>query len=168
VGKVYYEDNRTITIKNCYATGDVSSTVTGTPGNVIAAGGLIGVIEDRGGTAVIQNCAALNQAVTCSNTSGIGRVIGFSNPTSALSDNIAYSGMTLNSATVNSGSDDDHDKKNGASKTAAELKSPTTWETLFGAANFGSGKTWKWVTGYPYPALQWQAAGSVPAIPALP
>jgi hypothetical protein len=117
-----------------------------------------------GGDGTIDNItksAALNVSVTGSITAGtiyVHRINGEGN--AALTNNIAWSGMTLTGGTVTAPTANGVD---GASKTKAELLTRSTWETLFGA---GFSANWKWLSGYPYPVLQWQ--NSAPAWTALP
>jgi hypothetical protein len=183
-------NGRTVIIKNCYATGNVSSTTTGTDdtraggligdsdhdrgdvtiencyaaGNIgavsgganIFAGGIIALHNmQNGGAYDIKACAALNQTITCSSSSGIGRVAGASY-SGTLENNIANSAMTLNGTAVTAG--DTHDGKNGASKTTAELETQSTWETLFGGGGFGGSDSapWVWDSAAKRPKLYWQ------------
>jgi hypothetical protein len=162
IGALSHEGGDVI-IKNCYAAGDVSANSSGT--NVDAGGITAQSYIQSGGTFVIQDCAALNRQISCSNTYGIGRVAGGSYGGDTLSGNIAYSGMTLNGATVNAGTADTGAGKNGESKTSAELKIRNTWTDLFGSSNFAG--AWKWIDGYDYPVLNWQTARPT-GVPSLP
>jgi hypothetical protein len=108
------------------------------------------------GTIVIKACAALNGQITCLNYS-IGRVAGMRGYGS-LENNIAYAGMTLNDATVTPGSDDTGAGNNGASKTAAQLETESTWTSLFGSGSFGASDSapWVWDSAAKRPKLYWR------------
>lgn len=76
------------TVENCYTTGIISS-ITGA-----AVGGIAGYVYS---SSTIINCVALNSSVSGSFGSGdyVGRIAGLANNGCTLSDNYAYSGMTV-------------------------------------------------------------------------
>jgi hypothetical protein len=145
-----------LTVRNCYAAGRVNA-VSGSYTHGVFAGGITGRINEGTGTIVTANGAA-NPSVSASGVlPAAHRIVGANNGGTA-SGNIAYSAMSVTGGTIIEGSALD-----GESKTTAELLTHGTWETLFGA---GFAANWKWLSGYPYPVLQWQ--NSAPAWTALP
>ncbi len=116
------------TVQNCYATGAVNGQdgVGGVAGNVMPG-------------STVKNCAALNPSI--SGEEDVGRVAGY-NDGGQLSDNDAFSGMTV---TVN-GSDklitDNTTGTDGATKTAAQIKTASFFQTLF-----NDDTTWIYATG---------------------
>ena len=80
-------------ISNCYSTATVSSTGIGT-GNSVYAGGVVGAMRNGTYYAEIAHCAALNPSISCTgDNTYLGRVTGFIDAGSKLSDNIAFAGM---------------------------------------------------------------------------
>jgi hypothetical protein len=76
VGQIHCDSGRTVTIRSCYATGNVSATATGTTGE-IRAGGLIGGNSDHGGDVTIEYCyAAGNVSATGGTNINAGGIIG--------------------------------------------------------------------------------------------
>ena len=109
---------------NCYATGAVSGN------NEV--GGIAGCIPSSGS---ITNCAALNISITRtggSSTTQFGRVAGclYENPT--LTNNVAYSGMTVLGNTVTTGT---ATNINGADMDKATIQAGGTLGNRFTAAN---------------------------------
>jgi hypothetical protein len=142
---------------NCYAAGRVNAA-SGSSSHSTYAGGITGFISYS--TGYVTANGAANPSVSASAMGGTvvaHRIVG-TNTGGTASGNIAYSAMSVTGGTVTNGSDLD-----GAGKTKAELLTHSTWETLFGA---GFSANWKWLSGYPYPVLQWQ--NSAPAWTALP
>jgi len=136
-------------ITNCYATGAVNGTNF--------AGGITNVSTGTTGSS-ITNCVALNPSITRTSGSNtiFGRVLGQGTATNCL----AWSGMealggipAFTDGGVNG---------TGIDKTAA--KTQATYEEL--GWEFGDGKPWKWGgAAYPLPVLNWQEAGTYPALP---
>ncbi|MDR1180276.1 MAG: hypothetical protein LBK44_07200, partial [Spirochaetales bacterium] len=151
-----------VIVEYCYAAGNIEATTS----SYCNVGGIAGLNFGLNGK--VQYSAALNRQITNSGGGGFTVQRIAQNDQSVLNKNIAWNGMKLNGVTVSGGGQDFYGGKDGKSTTTAELtEGHTVWEDLFGASNFGigSGKPWKWVEGYPYPALQWQT--SVPSVPTL-
>ncbi|MDR2663260.1 MAG: hypothetical protein LBC31_09715 [Treponema sp.] len=174
---------------NCYATGNVSITgngdvqcggiagvlLSGSITNCYAAGSVVAVsssgsYEARAGgitghvySGTVKASAAVNPSLSAAAPGSITvhRVVG-TNSGGTLTNNIAWDGMALTGGSVTEATAAGRD---GAGKTKAELSlNHSTWETLFTGIGFST--NWKWLPGYPYPALQWQTA--VPAYTPLP
>ncbi|MDR1554421.1 MAG: hypothetical protein LBS39_00150 [Campylobacteraceae bacterium] len=132
-------------VNNCYSTGNIS--VSGW----ITAGGI--VEHDQNGISTINNCAAINENISSSSGSRIGK--------SSAVNNFANSAMLVNGAVVG---DSEYD---GIGKTLAELQTRSTYEDAVNGNGLG-GLGWKfgtndenpWVWGafvdYPYPTFYWQ------------
>jgi uncharacterized protein YjdB len=102
--------------ENCYSTGAIS-------GNTYV-GGVAGHVANSG----ITSCAALNVSLTGSGDSKhIGRVAGYADIESTLSNNIAWSGMLVNGVTVSGTAND----RNGANKTATEIHNGNAFNGMF-------------------------------------
>jgi hypothetical protein len=103
--------------ENCYSTAAIS-------GNTYV-GGVAGDVANSS----ITSCAALNVSVTTSSGSviDIGRVAGYADIESTLSNNIAWSGMLVNGVTVSGTAND----VNGANKTAAEIQNGNAFNGMF-------------------------------------
>jgi hypothetical protein len=144
------------TISNCYATGRVNAVSGST--HAVFAGGITGRINTIYGSVAASGALNLSVSAAGGGVTNTQRIAG--NNLGTLTNNIAYSGMTLTGGTVTDATANGVD---GAGKTKAELLTHSTWETLFGA---GFSANWKWLSGYPYPVLQWQNAA--PAWTALP
>jgi len=115
-------------ITNCYSTGAISGRyyagLTDT-----SVGGIAGGVSANSS---ITGCAALNVSVTVLTVSGdsnyIGRVAGYVNGAgTTLSNNIAWSGMLANGSIVSGTAND----KNGADKTAAEIRNGSAFNGMF-------------------------------------
>ncbi|MGF7059163.1 S-layer homology domain-containing protein [Brassicibacter mesophilus] len=114
------------TVENCYSTGNVTG--------VNFAGGIAGSVD--GGA--LQNCAALNSSV--SGTNFVWRVSG---DDTALSDNIAFSGMTVMEDGSSKTIDEGANRVDGLSKTIAEISAEGFFEALFAgdtAWSYAAGK----------------------------
>jgi hypothetical protein len=150
-----------VIVEYCYATGDIEATTS----SYCNVGGIAGLNFGLNGK--VQYSAALNRQITKSGGGGFTVQRIAQNDQAVLNKNIAWNGMKLNGATVSGEGQNFYGGKDGQSTTTMDLTSHTTvWEDLFGASNFGIGsEPWKWVPGYPYPALQWQT--SVPSVPTL-
>ncbi|MDR1292061.1 MAG: hypothetical protein LBJ91_01510, partial [Clostridiales Family XIII bacterium] len=104
----------TATVEGCYATGAVS--VSGTEGD---AGGVVGYAS--GGR--VASCAALNPSVTVNtNTTDLGRVVGFFEDGAILSGNAAFSGMALKDSNGDVTPNPGANLKDGASVDKAALQ----------------------------------------------
>ncbi|MGI6033271.1 MAG: beta strand repeat-containing protein [Coriobacteriales bacterium] len=108
-------------IESCYATGTVAAGSDSEPG---VAGGIGGYTDDA---LVVKNCVALQQSIS-TNSGTASRIIGqadksWSGETVELSGNSAYSGMSVNNATVSDGIG--ADTVQGASVMAKDLLSAT-------------------------------------------
>ncbi len=127
------------TVQSCYSTGSISGNirvggvvgwVSGTVQNCYATGSVSGN-EYVGGVAgyayngTVKNCAALNPSI--SGSTNVGRVVG-EQDNGTLTDNYAFSGMTVNGGTVSDGT---ATNKNGAGKTAADLQTSGGFPTAF-------------------------------------
>jgi hypothetical protein len=99
------------------------------------------------------NSASLFSALT-DNTASPARIWKsgtISSPTPAITNNYAFSGMTLNGSAVTSS---DADSVQGLDKTAAQLKQRSTYETGLG---WDFDTVWEMgPPSYPFPILQWQ------------
>jgi hypothetical protein len=135
-------------IENCYAAGTLSNS-NGGP-SYSATGGISSVANISVG-----NSAALQSAVS-DNSNRLGRVQN--NQTTGtlavvLTNNYAFSGMTLNGSSVTDDATAPQNSRNGLGKTAAQLKQRSTYET-----GLGWDFTNVWDMGpanYPYPILKW-------------
>ncbi len=102
------------TVQNCYSTGSVTGT-----GTSAYVGGVTGTVS---GT--VKSCAALNSSISAVGYKvGVGRVAG-ADMRNLLSGNTAYSGMTVNSGTVNN---TDTDSIDGMNVDASAIQ--TLWTT---------------------------------------
>jgi hypothetical protein len=135
----------------CYAAGTLSNTNNIT-GGYLATGGIY-----AGHNRSVTNSAALQSAVS-DNSNRLGRVQNYEEaagtPTITLTNNYAYSGMTLNGNTVADNATDPEDSQNGLGKSAAALKAQSTYLT-----DLGWDFTDVWEMGpssYPYPIFKWQ------------
>jgi glucan-binding YG repeat protein len=104
------------TLINCYSTGDISGTE--------AIGGVMGYLS--GGAA--QSCAALNPSVI--GISKVGRMAGHTD-SGVLSGNISFSGMTVTQGGGAKTLVEGEEQVDGASKTAADIRAASFFETLF-------------------------------------
>ena len=123
------------TVQNCYATGKVTSGYN-------SAGGIVGEIANTV-TLTLKNCVALNPSVTADQNKG--RIVGNPIGTAILSDNIAFSGMLnihVDGIRIDAWAGSGHDHKNGASKTAAEIKAADFFYTAF----TGNKSAWTFAT----------------------
>jgi hypothetical protein len=147
------------TVSECYATGAVTATIKGdsTAGN----GGTLGVPEaaNAGGIAgasyyeapEIKNCAALNSAVIAADTGTDGtlnpyRIAGRVDGT--LTNNIAYSGMTLTTGeTTRTLTEDD---KSGSKQDGADTAEKPAQSVFQSTLGWDFTNTWQMGTdGYP-------------------
>lgn len=102
-------------ISHCYATGKITANKQ--------LGGIAGATSY---SSALSNCIALNAEIAGStNNQDFGRVVGF-NANAALTDNAAWTGMTLPGGIS---SRDDAGSKDGKSLTAEECLSKTTYTT---------------------------------------
>ena len=108
-----------VVLVNCYATGAVS-------GDTNEVGGLVGRADAAENS--ITNCVALNSSVKGTG-SNVNRIIGVPGST-ALSGNVTWEDM-LNKEEKTSWSAKGHNQKDGADKTAVEIKAAGFFETLF-------------------------------------
>jgi hypothetical protein len=135
--------------RRCYSTADVVRTGS-TDNNSSGAGGIAGSNRSTG----IDGCVAINSEISSDGGANIHRVAGRTD-TAVLSNNHAWSGMTITSGSGTYTADTGADKVDGADKTAAELDEnfykSLGWDFT---ANTG---VWE-MDAYGYPKLQWQAA----------
>ena len=124
------------TVESCYSTGSISDIIV--TGGASVVGGVAGYILE-GGT--VENCAALNPAVSGSGTSSVGRIAGILSGNAA--GNIAFSGTTISGSMVNS--------NGGTPKDAGEIKTGTGFPAALTA------EPWTWTSGK-LPGLNGQAA----------
>ncbi|SBW07687.1 Peptidoglycan-binding lysin domain protein (modular protein) [uncultured Eubacteriales bacterium] len=146
------------TVQNCYvtgsiiATGDYAGGIAGSLPYSTDAGGkvdhcystaIVSAGDYAGGVAglaeyssTVKNCAALNPSV--SGTSNAGRVAGYG--LTGLSGNIAFSGMTVSGSIVSGGTLSD---KNGAGKSAGEIRTSGFWTTTSGFTEAWDTSIWK-------------------------
>jgi hypothetical protein len=125
-----------LSIENCYASGDIA--LTKSSGGVMYhmyAGGLVG-FSSTGSTTTISNSAALNESVTVNGAAigvrGAKRILGSGSVYLDLQDNYALSTMKTGvspGGEVTGAADD----ANGLGKTLAQFKSTATW----GASGLG-------------------------------
>lgn len=118
------------TIRNCYAVGTVSGAKY--VGGIVGSNGYKD--EEK---CTIQNCAALNESVT-SETDTVYRIT--TNENGILTNNYAWSGMTVNGKTVTDGA---ADHNNGADLTCTDGKLSKQFSELFNndeAWNFADNK----------------------------
>jgi hypothetical protein len=132
-------------IQNSYIAGTITNTNTGA--TYSATGG----ISLEPANKSVSNSAALLNSITHTNNSNYARIQR--HPTSAaaaLSNNYAFAGMLLNGSTVTGTAD----SQNGLDKTAAELKTQSTYESGLG---WDFAEVWEMGPAeYPYPILRWQ------------
>jgi hypothetical protein len=127
-----------IEIKDCYASGEIS--VTGSGSNI--AGGITGELE-ADSTGSITTCAVLSVSV---NGGTVKRIVGWSGGGSfSLTNNIANSAMSGGSWTANA------DGPDGANVSVPANKSD--FETTLG---WDFTDVWKWKTDESRPVLKWQ------------
>lgn len=130
------------TVQSCYSTGTISGNtwvggmvgwVSGTVQNCYATGSVsgndwVGGVAGCAYNGTVKNCAALNPSI--SGSTNAGRVVG-EQGNGTLTNNYAFSGMTVNGVTVSDGT---ATNKNGAGKTAADLQTsggfPTALTTI--------------------------------------
>jgi hypothetical protein len=132
--------------------------VTGTGDNY--AGGIAGSSYEDTITTTIEYCAALNDNISGASPRGLNWIAGDDSkalpitPSATYTKNYRPSDGTLNGAT-NPG--------NGGLDTylLADFKGPTVG-TVYGTGalnwNFNPGGHWKFLPGYDYPVLAWQAS----------
>lgn len=123
------------TVENCYTTGIISST-TGA-----AVGGIAGYVYS---SSTIINCVALNSSVSGSFGSGdyVGRIAGLANNGCTLSDNYAYSGMTVKGDGKDKAIISDAGGADGGSKNKNEIKAVNFFDNLF-----NNDTAWRYATG---------------------
>ena len=178
VGNIYYHNSN---VTNCYSAGTVigidnvggvtgyaafdskmtycysSSAVNGTN----RVGGVAGRID---GGLFESYCVALNPSVK--GKTHVGRVVGFD--ANLLSNNLAYSGMTINDFLVTSADDT---SIHGADITTTEATTQITYSGTNANQlgwSFGNNdeNPWKWGgDSYPLPVFYWQDASSYPSLP---
>ncbi|MDR1933015.1 MAG: hypothetical protein LBQ57_09385 [Spirochaetales bacterium] len=156
-GQVEADDGDVITISNSYARGNISVTADGQINQVKMAGIAANVAIQGGGSGTISGCAALNGSLQLANTNGLSdsqlyihRVMGDSDPSLTLSNNIANSAMT-GPVTVTF-TDKTANGRDGADVSVPPNKSDFTalgWDFTPGSG------IWK-MGGDGYPVLQWQ------------
>jgi hypothetical protein len=136
-------------VQNSYAAGTLSNTNGGA--SYSATGGIY-----AGMSKSVKNSAALVSAV--SDTSNrLGRIHNHQtsgSSTVVLTNNYAWSGMTVNGNPVSDDATDPQNTLNGLGKSAGELKTRSTYET-----GLGWDFTNVWEMGpasYPYPIFKWQ------------
>jgi hypothetical protein len=109
------------TVQNCYSIGSIG--IGDIRNSRQHSGGIVGYSHNG----VVKNCAALNSLVFSDST--VGRVVGYIDISSELSDNIAFGGMIVKDDTVSGGMLTDN---NGADKFTAEIRAAGFFEALFG------------------------------------
>lgn len=135
------------TVENCYTTGIISS-ITGA-----AVGGIAGYVYS---SSTIINCVAINSSVSGSFGSGdyVGRIARLANNGCTLSDNYAYSGMTVKGDGKDKAIISDAGGSDGESKDIAGIKAANFFDNLY---NNDTG--WQYGTGR-LPILQGLAGQS--------
>ena len=132
------------TIETSYTTGKIDNNANNTGyTNVYGIGA-----GDSG--SIISNSVTLMEQIYA--TVGVDYARRISEISSAtLTNNYAYSGMLVNSATVTS---NDPNSQNGLDKTAAQLKQRSTYESGLG---WDFDNVWEMgPSSYPFPILKWQ------------
>jgi len=116
------------TVQYCYATGNV--TASGSTNSNYYAGGVVG--WNKGTYGKVMNCVTLSESIICeSRTPGseayaiAGRVVGASDSAAGLSDNYAWSDMTVNGSVPIADIGDI--EKNGGNWDTIDVKNQTSW-----------------------------------------
>jgi hypothetical protein len=155
--------NKNAFVYRSYASGIVYAEIEDTyEGDYSGSGGIAGYNDHSAGTPSISACAAINDAVaiTISNAETMGDSKYYArritHSSAALSDeimSIAISGMVVQkndaNTTLNSPSED------GIEKPVEDFSNAAAYEAM--GWNFqGSGRVWKFISGYLHPVLAWQ------------
>jgi uncharacterized repeat protein (TIGR02543 family) len=161
----YISGSDIITITDCYNTGDVSSSVFVSSYSYSYSGGIVGHVDSVSTTITIKNNAAMSAEIKVDGSSSnkyLGRIVGnLSSSNVTISNNFALDTMQAVGGTFDTSNPAIH----GTSKTAAQLKTRSTYESAIYGNGFGglgwqfgndAEHPWKMPEGGGYPILYWQ------------